>query len=34
MLLSGEVLDGSDVVVDIDESGEGLSLRAGTPTAV
>jgi ATP-dependent Clp protease ATP-binding subunit ClpB len=31
MLLAGEVLDGSEVVVDVDESGEGLSLR---PAAV
>jgi len=33
MLLSGQVLDGSEVVVDVDESGEGLSLRAGKATA-
>ncbi|HLN76066.1 MAG TPA: AAA family ATPase, partial [Nocardioidaceae bacterium] len=31
LLLSGEVLDGSEVVVDVDESGEGLTLR---PAAV
>ncbi len=28
MLLAGEVLDGSEVVVDVDASGEGLSLRS------
>jgi len=33
MLLSGELLDGSEVVVDVDETGEGLTLRAGEPTA-
>ena len=33
MLLSGDVLDGSQVIVDVDESGEGLSLRAGESAA-
>ena len=33
MLLSGEVLDGSEVVVDVDPSSEGLSLRAGESAA-
>jgi ATP-dependent Clp protease ATP-binding subunit ClpB len=33
MLLSGEVLDGSTVVVDVDAAGEGLSLRTAQPAA-
>ncbi len=33
MLLSGEVLDGSEVVVDVDSSGEGLSLRTAQPVS-
>ncbi|HEX6875077.1 MAG TPA: ATP-dependent chaperone ClpB [Nocardioidaceae bacterium] len=33
MLLSGEVLDGSEVVVDVDPAGEGLSLRVAEPAA-
>jgi ATP-dependent Clp protease ATP-binding subunit ClpB len=33
LLLSGEVLDGSTVVVDVDESGEGLTLRPAPAAA-
>ncbi|HSE07670.1 MAG TPA: ATP-dependent chaperone ClpB, partial [Nocardioidaceae bacterium] len=33
MLLSGDVLDGSEVVVDVDESGEGLTLASATASA-
>ncbi len=33
LLLSGQVLDGSQVVVDVDESGEGLTLEPATAVA-
>ncbi|HEY0774841.1 MAG TPA: ATP-dependent chaperone ClpB, partial [Nocardioidaceae bacterium] len=33
LLLSGQVLDGSQVVVDVDESGEGLTLEPATAAA-
>src|SRR5512139_1182899 len=33
MLLSGEVLDGSEVIVDVDPSVEGLSLRTAQPVS-
>ncbi|HET6626715.1 MAG TPA: ATP-dependent chaperone ClpB [Nocardioidaceae bacterium] len=33
LLLSGEVLDGSKVVVDVDESGDALTLTPATPAA-
>ncbi|MFZ5848057.1 MAG: ATP-dependent chaperone ClpB [Actinomycetota bacterium] len=34
LLLSGEVLDGSKVVVDVDEAGEGLTLRSAAHDAM